>query len=82
VPAKIAAVREWLNYGSGFYFLLPFWNFAKSDALPTAIGLDELDAGGFQRSAQCSFVRRRRCDFAINDLHATDSCYSDFRSDG
>jgi hypothetical protein len=50
---------------------------AKSDAFSATIVLDELYASSFKRSAQRGFVSGRYWDFPVNDLHPTDSCYTD-----
>ena len=49
---------------------------AEAHARATAVLVDELDAGPFEGRANCSLIWPRQRKFALDDLHPTDSCYS------
>ena len=58
--------------------LLGHPRFAEADSGTATIILDEFNASGFQRLAQCGFVSKRYWNLPINDLRPTDSCHADF----
>jgi len=48
--------------------------FPKADAFPSPVIVNEINSGGFERSAKGGFICEGNGDFPVNDLGPTDSC--------